>query len=274
MIKLLKHEFIQTRDLLALVAGVALLVAVTGTLLAATGWPVLAEIGLAAGLVAIIGLVPAAQIMLTVAYWRSSYGRTASLTQTLPVKGSTLYWAKMLWTWLVSLAGAVLSVGILLAGSPLVARGAGAQPDAVLTAFREGWATLNAVAPPWAVVMAAAVMVTMILIWPTQYFFAASIGNQAPLNRMGVGGPVLVWLGLYLVVQVLTFASFALVPLAVGITDDGLGIVRFDLFAEMAAGSGGAADVMPIGFLPALFLVTLVCIGWTVRSWNRRVSLV
>ena len=274
MIKLLKHEFIQTRELLALVAGAALLLAVAGTLLAATGWPVLAQLGLVAGSVAVFGLVPAAQIMLTVAYWRSSYGRTGYLTQTLPVKGSTIYWAKMLWTWLVSLVGVALSVGILLAAAPVVAVGMGAQPDFVLTSLRDGWATFNEVAPTWAVVAAVATMLVMILILPTQTFFAASIGNQAPLNRMGVGGPVLVWLGLYVATQVLTFASFALVPLAVGIKDAGLGIVRFDLFAEMAAGSSGNTDVMPVGFVPALLLITVVCIGWTVRSWQRRVSLV
>lgn len=274
MITLLKHELIQTRGTLAFVAAVVILVSGAGTLLAATGWPVLAEVGFIVGLIAVLGLVPAAQIMLTIAYWRSSYGRTGYLTQTLPVRGSTIYWAKMLWTWMVSLAGAVLSVVILLAASPIVARGVGGQPDAMLTVLREGWTTLNEMAPVWGVVAAVATMLVMILIWPTQYFFAASIGAQAPLNRMGVGGPILVWLGLYLAVQVLTFLSFAAVPLAIGVEGGRLAAVHFNVFAEMAANPSGSADVMPIGFVPALLLATLACIGWTVRSWNRRVSLV
>lgn len=274
MIKLLKHEFFRTCDLLVLVAGVAVLLALAGTLLAATGVPMLATLGLVVGLAAVLGLTPASQLALTVAYWRSSYGRTGYLTQTLPAKGSTIYWSKMLWAWLISIVTAALSVGIALAAAPFVARGVGGPPGTLLSTLGEGWATLNELAGPWGVVAAIAAMVLMIMIWPTQYFFAASIGSQAPLNRMGVGGPVLVWLGLYVAVQLLTFASFAAVPLAVGMSGDRLGLVRFDLFAEMAAGSSSTADVMPVGFLPALLLITVVCIVWSVRSWNHRVSLV
>lgn len=274
MIKLLKHEFLRTRNMLALVAGIAILLALAGTLLAATGVPVLASVGLIAGLAAAFGLVPAAQLALAVAYWRSSYGRTGYLTQTLPVKGSIIYWAKMVWAWVVSLVGAGLSIGIVLAAAPVVARGIGGEAGAVLATLSEAWTALNEVTGPWGVAAALAAMAIMILIWPTQYFFAASIGSQAPLNRMGVGGPVVVWLGVYVITQIVTFTSFAAVPLAVGMTGDQLGFVRFDLFAEMAVGSSSTAEVMPVGFLPALLLVTVICLGWSVRSWNRKVSLV
>lgn len=274
MITLLKHEFLRTRNMLALVAGVAILLALAGTLLAATGVPLLASVGLVAGLAAVFGLVPAAQLALAVAYWRSNYGRTGYLTQTLPVRGSKIYWAKMTWAWAVSLVAAALSIGIVLAAAPVVSSGVGGEPGSMLTTLRGAWTTLNEVTGPWGVVAVLAAMAMMILIWPTQYFFAASIGSQAPLNRMGVAGPVVVWLGVYLVTQLVTFGSFAAVPLAVGMSGDQLGFVRFDLFAEMAAGSSSSAEVMPVGFLPALLLVSLVCLIWSVRSWNRRVSLV
>lgn len=274
MITLLTHEFLRTRNMLALVTGVALLLALAGTLLAATGVPVLTSVGLVAGLAAVLGLVPAAQLALAVAYWRSSYGRTGYLTQTLPMKGSRIYWAKMVWAWVVSLAGAAVSIGIVLAAAPVAARGTGTEPGAVWTTLREAWTALNEVTGPWGVAAALAAMAMMILIWPTQYFFAASIGSEAPLNRLGVGGPVLVWLGLYVTTQVVTFGSFAAVPLAVGMTGDQLGFVRFNLFEEMTAGMNTSAEVMPVGFLPALLLVTAVCLGWSVRSWNRRISLV
>src|SRR5699024_7405365 len=212
--------------------------------------------------------------MLTAAYSRSGYGRTGYLTQTLPVKGAKIYWAKTVWAWLVSLAGAALSVGIVLAVAPLVTAGNGGQGASVLTTVREAWGTLNEVAGPGGVTAGIIALVLMIIIWPAQYFFAVSVGSQAPLNRLGFAGPVLVWLGLYLATQVLVFASFAAVPLAVGMDGDRLGLVRFDLFAEMAAGASSTADVMPLGFLPALLVITAVCIGWSVRSWNRRVSLV
>lgn len=274
MFTLLKHEFLRTRDMLALVAGVAVLLALAGTLLVATGVPILASVGLVAGLAVVFGLVPAAQLMLTVTYWRSSYGRTGYLTQTLPLRGSTIYWSKLLWAWLVSLVAAALSVGMVLAAAPVVSGATGGQTDALFTTLRQGWAQLGELAPGWGVPSALAAFVVMILIWPTQYFFAASIGSQSPLNRLGIGGPVLVWLGLYLAVQVITFASFAVVPLAIGMDGDRLGVVPFNLFAEIAAGTSNTAEVMPVGFLPGLLAVSAVCIAWSVRSWNRRVSLV
>lgn len=272
MITLLKHEFLQTRAWLGLVGLVALLVAAVGGLFAATGWPGLAQLGTVLAIVAVVAVVPAAQIVLAVAYWRSSYGRMGYLTQTFPLKGSAIYRAKLVWAFLVSLAGVVLSVGIALAAAPLLARGAGIERGDLVAPLREGWSLLVDMAPAWAVVAAVAALAMLVLMWPVQYFFAASIGSQAPLNRMGVGGPVIVWLGVYFVTQVLSFVSFVAVPYAIGVEGDRLTVVRFDLFAEISAGT--SADVMPIGFLPALLLTVLVCAGWTVRSWNRQVSLV
>lgn len=274
MITLLKHEFLHTRFPLALVAGIAILLAIAGTLLAMTGLPGIAAIGMVMTVVTMVAFVPATQVMLAVVYWRSSYGRMGYLTQTLPVKGARIYWAKMLWAWLVSLVAALLTAGILLSSAPLMAGGAGARPGSILTALREGWARLNELAPGWGVALAVAAIVALILIWPAQYFFAASIGSQAPINRLGVAGPVLVWVGVYLAAQLLIFLSFAAVPLAIGMDGGRFGLVRFDLFAEMSAGSDAAPDVMPVGFFPALLLLTVVCIAWSVRSWNRKVSLV
>ncbi|UFU06112.1 hypothetical protein [Ruania halotolerans] len=271
MSTLLKHEFLRTRGLLALILGAAVLVATVGALLAATGWPVIAAVGVLACVVAVFGLLPATQLVLAIEYWRSSYGRTGYLTQTLPVRGSTIYWAKIIWAWVVSLAGAALTLGLTLAVAPAVARGTGGQPAQILTSIREAWQTLIDVAPTWLVLAAVLALIALILVWPVHYFFAASIGSQAPLNRWGIGGPVVVWLVLYVTTQIVTFASFAAVPLAVGLNGDQLGIVQFELFAEIAAGS--SANVMPVGFVPALLIITGVCLGWSVHSWNRKVSL-
>ncbi len=272
MMTLLKHEFIQTRGMLALTAGAALLVTLAGSLLAATGWPAISQIGIAVAVMAVLGLVPIAQILLVVRYWQSSYGRSGYLTQTLPVNGSRIYWAKMTWAWLVSLVGTVLSIGMGLAASPLITLSTG-EPLTVITSLREGWEQLTQVTPAWGVVAAVVTFAVMILIWPTQYFFAASIGSQAPMNRWGIGGPVVIYFAVYIAVQIVTFASFVALPLAIGMDGERLRLVRFDLFAEMAADSS-SAEVMPIGFVPALVLTTAVCLVWSVRSWKRRVSLV
>lgn len=272
MTTLLKHEFFRTRGLLGLVGGIAVLVAGSGILLALTGWPLLSTIGIAIALVVVLGLVPATQVVLTVDFWRSSFGRVGYLTQTLPRKGATIYWAKLVWAWLASLAALALAVGLFLLALPAATRGMGGSVSDAFASLRDTWTAFTAMAPTWAVVAAVLMTVAMVLIWPAQYYFAASVGSQAPMNRLGVGGPVLVWLGLYVATQVLVFLSFAAVPLAVGMQGDQLGLVRWDLLAEMAAGAD-SADVMPLGFLPALLLITVVAMAWSVRSWNRKVSL-
>lgn len=267
----LKHEIIRTRAMLGLAVGVALLLAIAGTALAATGWPILAELGLVLLLGVALGLLPACQLLLAVDYWRSSYGRTGYLTQTLPLPGPTLYWGKIVWAWLVSVATTLVSVGIAVAGSGVLSLRDGSTRESPATVLREAWTALTDVTSGWGVAAIAVLALTYVLMAPTQYFFAGSVGSQAPMNRLGVGGPVLVWLGLYVAVQVLTLASFAVVPLGVGLTDGRLSLVPFHLFAELPADSAG---VMPIGFVPTLLLVSVACVVWTVRSWKRRVSLV
>src|SRR5699024_11253757 len=75
MITLLKHEVLRTYDKLVLIAGVAVLLSLTGALLAATGWPLLAEVGLVVGVVAVVGLVRVSPLMLTADYWGIGYVR-------------------------------------------------------------------------------------------------------------------------------------------------------------------------------------------------------
>lgn len=53
-----------------------------------------------------------------------------------------------------------------------------------------------------------------------------------------------------------------------------LGMVRWTVFAEMAARSDGPDDIMPIGFVPVMLLVTLVCLAQAVHPWTSRVSAV
>lgn len=268
----LKHEVIRTRAMLGLAAGVALLLALAGTALAATGWPVLAQLGLVLLLGVVFGLLPACQLLLAVDYWRSSYGRTGYLTHTLPLPGPTLYWGKIVWAWLVSVATTLVSVGVAVASSGVLSARDGATMESPAAVLREAWTALADVTSGWDMATIVVLALTYVLMAPTQYFFAGSVGSEAPMNRLGVGGPVLVWLGLYLAIQLLTFVSFAVVPLGVGLTDGQLSLVPFRMFDEIAAGS--SPDVMPVGFVPTLLLVSAACVVWTVRSWKRRVSLV
>lgn len=269
---LMKHEWLRTRGLLGTIGAIALLLLVAGTALTATGWPGISLVGMLMVMVALGGLVPVAQLALTVHYWQSSYSRTGYFTQSLPVRGPTIYAAKLLWTLLVSLAGLVAILGLLAAVWPVLAGQLGAErnPFAVV---QKMWSGFAEVASTPLLSIGLVLVVGMILIWPIQYFFAASVGSETPLNRLGLGGPVVAFLGLYLATQVLVFLGMVALPWGIGMADGQLGVVRWAVFEEMAAGDA-AEDVMPVGFVPVLLLVTLVCLLRTVRSWRSRVSLV
>jgi len=270
---LMKHEWLRTRGLLGTIGAIALLLVTAGTALTATGWPGISTIGMLMVVVPLFALIPATQLALTVHYWQSSYSRTGYFTQSLPVRGSTIYAAKLLWALLVSLAGLLAILGLLAAVWPVLAGQLGAErnPFAVV---QQLWSSYAEVASTPLLIVGILLFVGMVLIWPIQYFFAASVGSETPLNRLGLGGPVVVFLGLYLATQVLTFLGMAALPWGIGMADGQLGVVRWAVFEEMAAGSAANEDIMPIGFVPVILLVTLVCLVRTVLSWRSRVSLV
>lgn len=270
---LMKHEWLRTRGLLGTIGAIVLVLVAAGTALTATGWPGISLIGMLMVMVPLGGLIPAAQIVLTIHYWQSSYSRTGYFTQSLPVRGPTIYAAKLLWALLISLAGLLMSVGLLLAAWPVLAGQLGAERNP-FSIIQQMWSAGAAVTSTPLLIAGIVVFVGMILVWPIQYFFAASVGSETPLNRLGLGGPVIVFLGLYLASQILVFAGMAAFPWGIAMADGQLGVEHWSVFTEMAAGSDSRNDIMPIGFLPVILLVTLACLLRTVHSWRSRVSLV
>lgn len=258
--------------MVAAVTGIALLVVAGAALLVAPGWPGLSLFGILLGAVVLGGYVPVLQVLLAVDYWRSSYGRTGYFTQTLPIRGGTIFAAKFLHMNLVILAG--LLVTVPLAALYWWGLASGGMVDVGLfAAVRELWATVTGVLSPLLLLGAVAAFLGLMLAGQAMYTFSASIGSETPINRLGFGGPVVVYLVLYGISQVLTFAAFFAIPVGIGMTGDGLGLVRFDFLAEVTVGAGTTDDVMPVAFFPPLLLIGVVCVWRTVRSWNRKVSL-
>lgn len=268
---LLKHEAIRTRGLLLVIAGLAAGLSVIGALMALTGWPLLAQLGLVLGFVGACGLVPALQLGQAVDYYRSGYGRVGYFTQTLPIRGSRIYWAKLLWAVVVLILGLVATLAlvllVLLAGADLL----GISRASLLPTMGEAIADAFAVAPALAV--AAPVVVVLLYGLNTAMLFCAvSVGSEQWMHRLGWGGPVVVWVALYAVSQIAMFALILAVPFGLAAdASGGLGLERVDLLGAML--SGVEPEIVPIGWLPALLLSIPVLVWWTARSWDRKVSL-
>lgn len=270
---LLKHEWLRTRSLLGSIGAVAVLLVAAGTALTATGWPGISLVGMLMVMAPLAALVPATQIALAVHYWQSSYSRTGYFTQSLPLSGVTIYLAKLAWALLVSLLAVLATAGLLMAAWPVLAGQLGGERNP-FSLIRQMWEAGTAVTSTPVLIAGILLFVGLILIWPIQYFFAASVGSETPLNRLGLGGPVVVFLGLYLASQVLVFLGMAALPWGLTMVDGQLGIEHWFVFAEIAAGDASRDDIMPVGFVPMLLLIGVVCLLRTVHSWRRRISLV
>lgn len=270
---LLKHEWLRTRSLLGSIGAVAVLLVAAGTALTATGWPGISLVGMLMVMAPLAALVPATQIALAVHYWQSSYSRTGYFTQSLPLSGVTIYAAKLAWALLVSLLAVLATAGLLMAAWPVLAGQLGGERNP-FSLIRQMWEAGTAVTSTPVLIAGILLFVGLILIWPIQYFFAASVGSETPLNRLGLGGPVVVFLGLYLASQVLVFLGMAALPWGLTMVDGQLGIEHWSVFAEIAAGDASRDDIMPVGFVPMLLLIGVVCLLRTVHSWRRKISLV
>lgn len=269
---LLKHEAIRTRGLLLVIGGAAAAMGAVGALLAWTGWPVVAHFGMFIGLASAFALLPALQLAQAVDYWRSGYGRVGYFTQTLPVRGSRIYWAKLLWALAVLLLGVILAAAIgfvaLLGSAGLLGVDAAAVPGLIGDFFADAYA----VAPWMTALVAPLLILAMLAMMTVMYFCAASLGSEQRLHPLGWGGPVLVWFALYLATQAVMFVLILAVPLGFGLDEDGaFGVVPADLVGAMV--SGVELQLMPLGFIPALLVILPLLIWRTARSWDRKVSL-
>lgn len=268
---LLKHEWLRTRGMLGSILGVVALLILLGAVLSMTGLALLATLGILIAVLGVCVLVPAVQITLAVDYWRSGYGRIGYFTQTIPARGSTIFWAKFLWAMVVSVAAlvATLILGFLTWWAVSVQFGIPSPTSGVIG---DVWTAVTDVAPPWVIAAGLLLLLASFLIWPVYYYFAASVGSERRFAGLGIGGPIVVFVLLYIAVQIFSFVGLLLVPFGLEATDSGMAFVPFNVLGELSAASG-TSDVMPLGFLVSMALVAVYCLWRTARSWNHKVAL-
>lgn len=272
MLTLLKHEWLRTRGPIGVVVAIAALAVVLAAVLTALGIPVVSSVAQIAAIAAALLLGPVLQLLLAADFWSSGFRRTGYFTQTLPVKGSTIFSAKFLWAVLVVLGGYVVS--LLLAA--VIVTGMGARAGQFLNPLqvaRETWGAITAMASPALIVAGAFFFLVMSLLWTALYYVSISLGNQSPLNRLGFGGPIVVFLAAYVVMQALMTGGVFTIPYAVDLGSGQLELVANNIAAEMASTSGPDEDMMPIGFLVPAVPIIMVSIGLSARSWGKKISL-
>lgn len=274
---LIAQDFRATRKNLATATGIALLVAAVSLTLTALRVPVLGSIGLVVAIIAGVGLSVIVLGVLVESYWRTMYGREGYFTMTIPVRGRTLFTAKVLYGLAAAIVAMALTAAVLVGAAVALAISDRVAPFEYLrTAF--------GLVEPWMAWFAAAALLLQVAYMVVVGAAVMSIGAQARFNHLGFGAPVLGAVIVYLVMQVVTFAAIMLVPLGLVMAgpDAGTLVARGmlpELIAAVSSGpsagttAGQTPEVLGLGFVFTSVAAAVILAWWGARAVDRHTSL-
>lgn len=267
--KLIKHEALRTGPKAGTILGIFTLVVLLCGVFARFNFPMISAFVGQVGTIAIVSAWPVINVLLAIDFWRTSWGRVGYLTHSLPVKGSTILWVRLLWgaaCQVIAFAWTALALlGSMYLSNPSFQGGNLPINGTVLLLF------VGALFIGW--------------FWLVQFYFAVTIGNGPRLAALGAAGPIITWVVVSVVFAIVACIMILLVPLGLDLAggDVSLQIVDIGTLAaryqaqSMVGGSNMTmnknAAVMPFGWVFAPVALIVVCLPWMLRNWNRRISL-
>ena len=218
---------------------------------------------------ALCALTPVACAIAALAdYWKTLYGQRGYFTMSLPISGKVVFWAKNIRIMIECLLALVLAVGGIIA----VASAAAWSDGISLAEYTAGPRSLVAGVPTSTVVIMIVVQVLMLLSWLVQGSAVMSIGAEGRFNHMGFGAPIIGFVLLYIVNQVLSAVGTFFLPLSV--TTDGHFSTEIMWTSYRATmGTEGQPNVIGIGSYFLVPLFALVMGLWAASSIEKHTSL-
>lgn len=218
---------------------------------------------------ALCALTPVACAIAAMAdYWKTLYGQRGYFTMSLPISGKVIFWAKNIRIMIECLLALVLAVGGILA----VASAAAWSDGISLAEYTAGPRSLVAGVPTSTVVIMIVVQVLMSLSWLVQGSAVMSIGAQGRFNHMGFGAPIIGFVLVYIVNQVLSTVGTFFLPLSV--TADGHFSTEIMWTSYLATmGTEGHPNVIGIGSYVLVPLFALILGVWASRTIEKHTSL-
>ena len=218
---------------------------------------------------ALCALTPVACAIAALAdYWKTLYGQRGYFTMSLPVSGATIFWAKITRMVIECLLALALAVGGILA----VASAAAWSDGISLAEYTAGPRSLVAGMPTLTVVLMIAAQLILAMSWVVQACAAMTIGAEGRFNHMGFGAPIIGFVLVYIVNQVLSAVGTFFLPLSV--TTDGHFSTEI-MWASYRAtmGTDGHPNVIGIGSYVLVPLFALILGAWASRSIEKHTSL-
>ena len=218
---------------------------------------------------ALCALAPVACAIAALAdYWKTLYGQRGYFTMSLPVSGKVIFWAKNTRIAIECLLALALAVGGIIA----VASAAAWSDGISLAEYTAGPRSVVAGMPTSTVVIMIVVQVLVSLSWLVQGSAVMSIGAEGRFNHMGFGAPIIGFVLLYIVNQVLSTVGTFFLPLSV--TTDGHFSTEIMWTSYLATmGTEGHPNVIGIGSYVLVPLFALILGLWASRSIEKHTSL-
>ena len=218
---------------------------------------------------ALCALTPVACAIAAMAdYWKTLYGQRGYFTMSLPISGKVIFWAKNTRIMIECLLALALAVGGMLA----VASAAAWSDGISLAEYTAGPRSVVAGMPTSTVVIMIAVQVVLSMSWVVQGCAAMTIGAEGRFNHMGFGAPIIGFVLLYIVNQVLSVVGTFFFPLSV--TTDGHFSTEITWTSYQATlGTDGHPNVIGIGSYILVPLFALAMGLWASRSIEKHTSL-
>ena len=218
---------------------------------------------------ALCALTPVACAIAAMAdYWKTLYGQRGYFTMSLPISGAAIFWAKIARMVIECLLALALAVGGIIA----VASAAAWSDGISLAEYTAGPRSVVAGMPTSTVVIMIVVQVLVSLSWLVQGSAVMSIGAEGRFNHMGFGAPIIGFVLLYIVNQVLSTVGTFFLPLSV--TTDGHFSTEIMWTSYLATmGTEGHPNVIGIGSYVLVPLFALAMGLWASRSIEKHTSL-
>ena len=218
---------------------------------------------------ALCALTPVACAIAALAdYWKTLYGQRGYFTMSLPISGKVIFWTKNIRIMIECFLALALAVGGILA----VASAAAWSDGISLAEYTAGPRSVVAGMPTSTVVIMIVVQVLVSLSWLVQGSAVMSIGAEGRFNHMGFGAPIIGFVLLYIVNQVLSTVGTFFLPLSV--TTDGHFSTEIMWTSYLATmGTEGHPNVIGIGSYVLVPLFALAMGLWASRSIEKHTSL-
>ncbi|WP_316670306.1 hypothetical protein [uncultured Propionibacterium sp.] len=218
----------------------------------------------------VFGALPVVVLVyLGVAYWRTMYGRRGYLTFALPVRGRTIFAAKLvhgcIWA---GICAAVAVLGLVFRAWMITVPGGGSLGD-LLDRISEYSRAIGA-RMFWGLIVLSVVSAICTIV---ECAAVLSIGAQSRWNHLGFGAPVIGFVLLEVVNQVLAVIAMFVIPIGVDLSDQR--IVVQNVAAPLLDAIRADAEPGVIG-IGSVFVgpVLAVLLGWwAVRAIERHTSL-